>query len=32
MLLGNVFVNGTFESYIVQCESNVEVCIFTKIQ
>ncbi len=32
MSLGNDFADGIFKSYIVQCDSSVEVYILTKIQ
>jgi hypothetical protein len=32
MSFGNFFIIGIFESYIVQCKSSVNVCIWTKIQ
>jgi hypothetical protein len=30
--LGNVVMIGLFQSYIVQCEQGVDVCISTNIQ
>jgi hypothetical protein len=30
--LGNVVMIGCFESYIVQCEQGVDVCISSNIQ
>ncbi len=32
VLFGNFFIVSLFESYIVQCRSSVDACIWTKIQ